>query len=322
MFDSVFETNDALSRGGAIFGSSASVDLVRVSLCDNQAADSGGGAYLENGPEMLVRNATFLRNLAVDSGGALRIGGAGTVRQSTFVQNSAGSDGAALGARTAASTVYGSVFSEQQTATAVDVSPTCSTWQSTSSRSAAWDNGAGDYGPTVILTNAVDVVDDPFPTLPVDCGPPIPVFQGELVDRGDLLDLDGTPSDIGATGGPDADPALWASDGDPVPAMWDCAPEDPLAFPGNTEIPGDGIDNDCVDGNPVLETTDTGTVDGPDDTGPDAPDDTAGGEPPADGPPRDVASAPPGGTGCGCGSAPGVGWAAIGLVLRLRRQSR
>jgi MYXO-CTERM domain-containing protein len=62
----------------------------------------------------------------------------------------------------------------------------------------------------------------------------------------DAFDPDpGARSDIGATGGPDADPALWDdSDGDGVAAMWDCDPARSDVYPGAPE-PADGIDHDC-----------------------------------------------------------------------------
>ena len=43
----------------------------------------------------------------------------------------------------------------------------------------------------------------------------------------------------------DDDAALVDSDGDGVPDLVDCAPDDPTIFPGATDLPDDGIDQDC-----------------------------------------------------------------------------
>lgn len=81
-----------------------------------------------------------------------------------------------------------------------------------------------------------------------------------LIDAGDptVLDPDGTRSDIGAFGGPTADPAFHAdTDGDGVAFLQDCDDTDPVVFPGNTET-CDHNDNDCdgtVDEDPSDEPT-------------------------------------------------------------------
>ncbi len=43
----------------------------------------------------------------------------------------------------------------------------------------------------------------------------------------------------------DDDTALLDTDGDGVPDVADCAPEDPTRYPGATDVPDDGIDQDC-----------------------------------------------------------------------------
>lgn len=326
--DSLFSANDASDRGGAVFATDTTVDLLRVEMCDNVSVDSGGAAYLELGPTMTVRNSTWLRNVALDSGGAIRFAGDGTVSQSTFAQNSAGNDGAAIGSRGANARVevYGSVFSEQATSMAVETTIEALPSTIAVDGSAAFGNAFGDYGTDVTSTGAVLLTTDPYPALPGGCELPIPLFGGELVDAGNLVDLDGSPSDLGATGGPHADPALWSSDGDPVPPMWDCDPLSADAWPGNVEVPGDGIDNDCTDGDEPLpgdsapdtaETGTDGTGSGRDDTG-------TGADP--DRPAPDVRAPELGpsslSTGCGCGSArTGPGWL-LALLAAARVRSR
>ncbi len=60
------------------------------------------------------------------------------------------------------------------------------------------------------------------------------------------LDRDGTPSDIGAIGGPDAFAGFWSDgDGDGWPLIYDCADDDAGANPGVPEQAYDGVDADC-----------------------------------------------------------------------------
>jgi len=83
----------------------------------------------------------------------------------------------------------------------------------------------------------------------------------DLVDMGDPLDLDidGSPRDIGAFGGPDACLLVIDADGDGSPSDADCNDNDATIYPGATELPYDGIDQDCngadlcdVDGDTYL----------------------------------------------------------------------
>src|SRR5262249_47971723 len=60
------------------------------------------------------------------------------------------------------------------------------------------------------------------------------------------LDPDGSVSDIGAFGGPDADPDAFVDvDLDGYTALLDCDDADPAIHPGVTDEPYDGIDQDC-----------------------------------------------------------------------------
>ncbi|MEQ1507817.1 MAG: hypothetical protein ABMB14_36650, partial [Myxococcota bacterium] len=239
--DTALLDNDAGARGGAIAATGAATSLARVRACDNHADDAGGAIRWTDPGSTDVRNLSALRNSAGATGGAVSIdGGAVPILQSTFVGNDA-PDGAALDAEAPGVSLTGVVVTQSVHGVAVDGPVAVATW-------AGFGNGAGDLGPEAIPSDPVALTTDPLPVLPADCTEAIPVFGGELVDRSIGLDPDGTPADLGATGGPDADPDLWLADGDPVPAMWDCEPFSDLAYPGNVEVPGDDIDNDCLDG--------------------------------------------------------------------------
>ncbi|MFT5455847.1 MAG: MYXO-CTERM domain-containing protein [Myxococcota bacterium] len=80
-------------------------------------------------------------------------------------------------------------------------------------------------------------------------------------DAGDpsIIDSDGSNSDIGAFGGPDAD--LEDHDEDGVLEDLDCDDDDPDRFPGHDEVPDDGVDQDC-DGEDEESSGGTGTGSG------------------------------------------------------------
>ncbi len=74
-----------------------------------------------------------------------------------------------------------------------------------------------------------------------------PAAGSPAIDAGapGVLDLDGSPRDIGAYGGPSADPGILIDDdGDGFNAASDCDDGDAAVFPGASEV-CDGVDNDC-----------------------------------------------------------------------------
>jgi MYXO-CTERM domain-containing protein len=97
---------------------------------------------------------------------------------------------------------------------------------------------------------------------------PWPDAGSPLIDAGDpaLSDPDGSRSDIGAFGGPDADTDVFVDeDGDGWTAASDCDDDDPTIHP-DAEERCDGVDNDC-DGTIDVGATDGSTfyADGDDD---------------------------------------------------------
>ena len=77
----------------------------------------------------------------------------------------------------------------------------------------------------------------------------VPVISGLVVmacgDKGEDSGSDWTPTDDTDASVDECDPSLDA-DCDGTPDADDCAPEDPYSYPGASEIPYDGADNDCA----------------------------------------------------------------------------
>lgn len=72
-----------------------------------------------------------------------------------------------------------------------------------------------------------------------------PAPTSAMIDAGDpdITDIDGTRSDIGYVGGPNAETV--DADGDGYYELSDCDDKDSDAYPGATEIPYDGTDQSC-----------------------------------------------------------------------------
>ena len=94
-----------------------------------------------------------------------------------------------------------------------------------------------------------------------------------LAACGDKGDADGDGGSGGDDGGADTDTDVPCDPGvdadcDGVPDEDDCAPEDPRTYPGATELPYDGIDNDCAGDGDLMDVDGDG-FDGPVGVGPD-----------------------------------------------------
>lgn len=121
----------------------------------------------------------------------------------------------------------------------------------TVSNSNVWGNTTNWVGyPDPTGTNGNIAVDPEF--LDTTASDPVDwdlhlALTSPLVDAGDptLLDPDGSPSDIGAFGGPDAD--LWDLDGDGYPSWWQPGPYNYATYPG-LGLDCDDLDIDVVPG--------------------------------------------------------------------------
>ena len=258
LLDNSFEGNTA-SEGGALSVDELEELVSRRNLfCGNSASSGNGGTALlteVSGGTHSWTNNRFVENSANENGGSLSFeddesGDSAEVVNNNFLGNDASEDGGGISGTPAsfinnvlAWTTGGSGLYSDGTVTSLDYND-------------FFENTPGHLDGTQTATGANSLDTDPLLkdyTLDGDCGNDnqFPQIGSPLVDAGDpsILDPDDSPSDIGAYGGEHADADLFIdADADGWIVMWDCDDNEPLAYPGNTEVPYDGIDNDCLDG--------------------------------------------------------------------------
>ncbi len=297
--DSTFEHNGAVDSGGGLYLSGVEdATILRTALCDNTTTTGPGGAITLWEAAATVRNCSLLDGRAGGSGGGLMVHSSTlTLHNNTFVGDGAGARGGAsfqdgTSATRSVNNLYVDSSGDDSPFAAVDVTG--------GGRSGGYDlyfGNVADAMPAVLQNDIVGV--DPQLTPSAACEAPVPAIPGPTINTGDpaILDPDGSRSDLGATGGPDAHRD---QDGDEVLDGEDCDDLDPQRAPGRAEECNER-DDDCDD------QIDEGAC-------PPSPDGV-------DRPPASTADPQP--TGCGCGSTRGGPWlVAIGLCRRLRRRSR
>lgn len=95
--------------GGAIYASSASLNLTNVRFVNNRA-DNGGGVYLTFG-SLTVQDCEFIENHAYFSGGGIYVDSArSTVRNTQFISNTTDARGGALSAEAVTLVIEDSLF--------------------------------------------------------------------------------------------------------------------------------------------------------------------------------------------------------------------
>ena len=313
--DSTFIGNVAPWGGGALYLDGGAVTLQRHLFCGNRTYGSGGALRLWRGT-LVVEGSIFLDNTAASGGG---ISLSSTDDAATLTNNSFLANDASTGGHVAMEASLGAVVSNTLFAWAGEGD---GVWSDDDSASYAifgyndfWSNteahvgGALDEGVLTYYDNLF--VDPDLPGYTGDCADDLrPDVDSPLVDAGnpDVLDPDGSPSDIGAFGG--SAPYAFDGDGDGSDYQDDCDDGDDGVYPGAEEIPDDGVDQDCDGADDVTpDTGDTGETDTGDDTG------------------SSIKNKPGDEGKCGCASdASPTPWTAMGvgvglIVARRRRAS-
>jgi hypothetical protein len=249
--DVTFVSNETRGNGygGAIELEEAQAAFYRPMFCANLAtgADAAGGAISSLGGSLDVFNGTFVLHESYDEGAVFVRDGAASIEHATFVANES-SQGAAVHLEATASqhtiTLLNSVVAEnvaeegEGAVQANDVRPIAV------QAVGFWDNQDLDTVGSVepIAPTLAPLPEAPFAPLGEECpdGVLVPI-SSHVLDQGLGIDLDGSVADLGATGGPNADPALWADcDNDDTPAWADPDDGDCPSATGTGTLPPPG----------------------------------------------------------------------------------
>jgi MYXO-CTERM domain-containing protein len=254
VYDSQFSNNSAADSGGALWTNGHDVVTAqRNRFCANTAGVDGGGVYMETSGASLNNwtNNVWAENTAGFLGGGMVLISAGNadIINNDFLANDAVSGGGAYAGNTNYN-FHNNIISETVNGDGLQADNTSGTrdynlWFSNLAADAGGSLGAGDLGASAVFSDptienyTADGIcfNDIYNLLP---GSP-------AIDAGDpgLTDIDGSPSDIGAYGGPSAPPELLEDlDGDGYDGVADCDDNNPAVNPGETEV-CDGADNNC-----------------------------------------------------------------------------
>jgi len=232
--------------GGAVAADGAdAVVLTRGYLHANSAAD-GGGLWFDGVVSASTSNTRFTDNVASDDGGGAWTSGsyASTWTNNTFAGNDATSDGGHL---------YGAAELDLVNNLFLEAVDGGGAWGTSGDRyyNLVWNNAGGDWVGWSDVTGTSGNLDvDPrvvsFTADGDESDDDLSLRTGSpAIDAGStaIADVDGSRSDIGAFGGPDAD--VQDGDGDGYYDNVDCDDDDARVYPGAVETAYDGIDQDC-----------------------------------------------------------------------------
>ena len=256
--DASLEGNTASRDGGGVLIEAASeVLLRRVLLHENVAGDEGGAVLatdLAAGVDLTVGNCVFSENEASDGAGLMLLDNdavAGVVNN-TFVANDASGDGGHLVVDGATVEFVNNIAWQAVDGGGLYAADAGSASGSDVYYCDVYNNSGGDY--TGSFTSGTgssgNISADPyvraFSADGVEDNDDLRLtLSSPCLDAGDpsIVDVDGSSSDIGAYGGPDADAS--DDDGDGYYDITDCDDADASVHPGASEAAYDGVDQDC-----------------------------------------------------------------------------
>jgi predicted outer membrane repeat protein/parallel beta-helix repeat protein len=205
----VVSGNTATAGGGGVYLYGSDATLTNLRVAGNSAAVHGGGIGAAD-TTLNLTHATIVGNTALYYGGGFHSGGDVTARftNATFNRNTAGDGGGGV------------------SGTGDIVLTFCNVWGNAPDDFFQVDDPTGVMGnvslnPSLLDASAPDPADWDLHL----------ASASPLIDTGDgsILDPDGSPSDIGAYGGPGA--AGWDLDDDGYPQWWLPGPYDPATSP-------------------------------------------------------------------------------------------
>lgn len=319
-----------LFGGGAYMQYINDLNAHDVLLADNQAT-YGGGLYLANTPVARWSNSIFQENTAQIGGGlCLQENEVVEFTNNTLVGNTGVKEAGTLCVFDSNGTFSNNVFAHTQAGAAAHAYDLNGAFYTEFRYNDWFGNVDGDLGgefdAAVEWEEPGNLFDDPMLATwtanadPFDDGL-VPATGSPLIDAGDPLytDPDGSPSDIGVTGGPYA--VVEDVDGDGHDTRSDCDDTDASVHPGGTETWYDGINSDCMPGSDYDQDGDG--VDAPQGRGTDC-DDTDPAVAEDCGEPQDTDEPTgPGPTDPGrCSTTGAGGWMLLGVLALLGRRRR
>ena len=245
--------------GGGLHALRSSVSAARSTWQRNDAAGDGGAILLEACPVAASIAASALVDNTADRGGALAVPSGEPVSDlwnNSWLGNMAAAEGAHIWAN-APLDLVNNLFGHGEGAAGIWASGDAADGSSRSHNAAwdhpdgAWGGGFTDPGTTDGHQSADCELRHYEPTVDVDQDLRL-VAGSPCIDAGWIAwnDPDGSRSDIGAFGGPEAN--VVDADGDGVWSHEDCDDLAPSVGAGTTEIAYDGIDQDC-DGSDLAD---------------------------------------------------------------------